>query len=107
MRTPSNAQRTLMLTLTLLMATAVGCESIMDEIDNAHEMVGIGDKQDEKLAAKAVADEPVKKGIDWSVSRSINTGQVDESIVRCKLGGASQFMRKDDCLTRGGTPGSV
>lgn len=93
------------LALALLVATSVGCGSIMDEIDSAHELVGVSEKEEPKTAAKA--DEPAKKGIDWTVSRSINTGEVDESIVSCKLGGSTQFMREVDCLTRGGKPGNV
>ena len=89
----------------LFLATALGC-SVLDEIDDAHAKMGIGEeKKSEKQAANA--EEPVKKGIDWSVSRSINTGQVDPSIINCKLGGATQFMRKDDCLSRGGRPKKI
>jgi hypothetical protein len=77
----------------------------MDEIDDAHAMIGIKDEKPEKTAAKDPV--PVKKGIDWSVSHSINTGQVDPSIVSCRLGGSTHFTRRDECLTRGGTPSGL
>jgi hypothetical protein len=88
----------------LALAASVGCGEIMNELDAANAMVGNGKPKPEK---KAQPEAPEKKGIDWSVSRSINTGEVDESIVSCSLDGATQFMRRDDCLTRGGTPGRV
>ncbi|MEE2662643.1 MAG: hypothetical protein VX681_00880 [Myxococcota bacterium] len=89
---------------TLCLAAALGC-SVLEEIDGAHSAMGIGDEKLEGSTAKA--EVPEKRGIDWSVSRSINTGQVDPSIVSCRLAGATQFMRKDDCLTRGGTPSAL
>ncbi len=87
------------------LATAIGC-SVLDEIDDAHAMIGIGkEKKSEKQQANA--EEAVKKGVDWTVSHSINTGQVDPSIINCKLGGATKFMRKDDCISQGGRPNKI
>jgi len=40
----------------------------------------------------------------WGEARSLDPQDMDSSIVRCKLGGTSQFMGRDDCLARGGTP---
>ena len=88
----------------LALSTTVGCSDVMNELDAANAMVG---NEKPKPETKAAAEAPEKKGIDWSVSRSINTGEVDESIVSCRLGGSTQFMRRDDCRTRGGTPGRV
>ena len=89
----------------LVLCTSLGCREILAELDSASEMVGTKEKKKEEIAK---AEEPeAKKGIDWTVSKSINTGQVDSSIVRCKLGGSTQFMKRDDCVTRGGKPGSV
>jgi len=99
MRTPALALASFSLVL------ALGC-GVMDEIDSAHAMLGIGEeKKPEKKAGETEA--PEKKGIDWTVSRSINTGQVDPSITRCTLGGSTQFMREVDCLSRGGRPGQI
>ena len=89
---------------TLCQIAVLGC-SVLEEIDNAHAMMGIEKKKPEKTVAAAEA--PEKKGIDWSVSHSINTGQVDPSIVSCKLGGSTLFMRKDNCLIRGGAPSAL
>lgn len=79
----------------LFLTTALGC-SVMDDIDEAHTAMKI-----------TRGRTPAKQGIDWTVSRSINTGQVDPSIIRCKLVGTTLFMREDDCLSRGGTPNKI
>ncbi len=38
----------------------------------------------------------------WGGARSLDTQDIDESIVRCQLGSSTQFMGRDDCLARGG-----
>ena len=38
----------------------------------------------------------------WNEARSINRRKKDSDLVQCRLGGSSQFMRKTDCLSRGG-----
>ena len=43
----------------------------------------------------------------WKEARSLNTGEVDESMVSCELGGSTQFMSRSDCLARGSEAGAV
>ena len=91
----------------LLLAVGTGCSDILAEIDSAHELAGTSKPAEKpEQTAKADGEEP-KKGIDWTTSRSINSGQVDASIVRCSLDGSTQFMKRDDCITRGGSPDGV
>jgi len=86
---------------TLFLTAALGC-SVLEEIDAAHSAMNIGEKPTGRSESGPETDE--KRGIDWTTSRSINTGQINPDFVSCKLGSATQFMRKDDCLTRGGAP---
>jgi hypothetical protein len=41
----------------------------------------------------------------WGKARSLSSRDLDSGIVPCGLPGGTQFMRKDDCLSRGGKPG--
>ena len=90
---------------TLLLAFAVGCGEVLAELDTANEMVGNG-KKEEKKTASAPEEQP-RKGIDWTTSKSINAAEIDDSIVSCRIGGSTQFMRRTDCVTRGGSPAGV
>lgn len=38
----------------------------------------------------------------WANVKSIAADEMSEDIVRCVLGGSDQYMRKHDCLSRGG-----
>ena len=90
----------------LVLATTFGC-SIVEELDNAAAMMEHNGSEKKSETAKAEEDEPKKKGIDWTVSRSLHAGEIDASIVRCSFGGSAQFMRVDDCRLRGGKPGKI
>jgi hypothetical protein len=36
--------------------------------------------------------------------KTFTSGTVSEEITRCKLKGDTQFMKKDECISRGGVP---
>jgi hypothetical protein len=38
----------------------------------------------------------------WQTARTLGSEPMDESIAGCRLGGRVEFMRRDDCLARGG-----
>ena len=40
----------------------------------------------------------------WNEATSLAPTGIDSSIVTCRIGQSTQFMSKDDCLTRGGVP---
>jgi hypothetical protein len=40
----------------------------------------------------------------WRTASSVTSEEGDSSITSCALGGRSEFMQRDDCLARGGTP---
>jgi hypothetical protein len=40
----------------------------------------------------------------WKKARSVTSREAKSELVRCDLRGATQFMRRPDCLARGGTP---
>jgi hypothetical protein len=51
----------------------------------------------------------VQKGMKqwWQEARSLNTGEIDEGIVRCQIRGGTEYMQRDDCLSHGGEPHSA
>ena len=58
---------------------------------------------DEDVRARAV--ELREKSVEWwGKAQSFTKGSIDESIVSCRLDGAVQFMREQDCRARGGRP---
>jgi len=40
----------------------------------------------------------------WRTASSVTSEEGDSSITSCALGGRSEFMQREDCLARGGTP---
>lgn len=40
----------------------------------------------------------------WRTASSVTSEDGDSSITSCALGGRSEFMQREDCLARGGTP---
>jgi len=90
----------------IVLTATLGC-SIVEELDNAAAMMEHNGSEKKSETAKAEEDEPKKKGIDWTVSRSLHAGEIDATIVRCSFGSSVQFMRVDDCHLRGGTPGKI
>lgn len=39
----------------------------------------------------------------WETATTLGSEPMDETIAGCRLGGRVEFMRRDDCLARGGT----
>jgi hypothetical protein len=54
-------------------------------------------ESDEHKASKPIGDW-------WKKSRSVTSSEAKSDLVRCDLGRTTQFMRRPDCLARGGTP---
>ena len=76
--------------------------SALDELDKANAVMKTKEpkKQDE-----AAAKPPAKIGEEWWKSAtSLASGEKDPSLTSCRLEGRTQFMRKNDCLARGGRP---
>jgi hypothetical protein len=107
------ALRLIALALTALLG--LGC-FVLDELDSAEKLLdspGFSDNQQKKKPAspepppaapeKAQADRP-SVGEWWKKTRSLTSGEVSAEFVKCELRGATQFMRRPDCLARGGTP---
>jgi len=100
--------------LALTTILGLGC-FVLDELDSAKELMekpGFSVKQEKKPDApeqpqavpeKGHADRP-SLGEWWKKTRSLTSGQVSDEFVKCELGGATQFMRRPNCLARGGTP---
>ena len=106
----NQGMRLLLATFVILsLAGSLGC-SIMDELDGANEKMdkfsNTKDKQEE--AADDDGDQPLSPQARaskwWSEARSLDSEPMAESIVRCRLHGTNQFMRRDECLNRGGKP---
>jgi hypothetical protein len=110
-----------LITLVLPLLLSPGC-FVFDEIDKGMEIMEAHTPKDKKktgekeTAAKAGKDgeEPLtySKAAQawWGNAKSLSTaeGAGDASgdpIVKCRESGRSQFMKRSDCLTRGGDPG--
>ena len=100
--------------LALTTSLLLGC-FVLDELDAAENLMekpGFSSEQKKKPGPpeqpQAVRDtgnaDRVPVSDWWKKARSLTSGEVDDGIVRCELGGATQFMRRPDCLARGGTP---
>jgi hypothetical protein len=100
----------------LAMATILGLGCfVFDELDSAENLLanpGFSEQQKKKPDApkqphaapeKAHVDRP-SEGDWWKKSRSLTSGEVSDEFVRCELDGATQFMRRPNCLARGGRP---
>jgi hypothetical protein len=112
------ARRILVAALALGLAT--GC-FVFDELDGAKDMMDhpsfpargpVAEKDDPPAPPPAAAAKPAAPSAPakvladmqawWKEARTLSSEAVDEDLVRCELGGRSQFMRHDDCLARGG-----
>lgn len=97
--------RTLVLAGALALAAGTGC--FLDEIDKS--MATYPGKAAEKAKAKSEATS-VEEGAKpsgsswWETARTIGPELQDETITSCALGGRTEFMRRDNCLARGGRP---
>jgi hypothetical protein len=100
--------------LALVTILALGC-FVLDELDKSKELMdkpSFSSQEEKKPEApaqpqaapgKAPAGRP-SVGDWWKKTRSLAPGDVSSEVVRCGLDGAVQFMRRPDCLARGGTP---
>jgi len=100
--------------LLLLVAGLVGCGAL-EELDKANAMVGnnVENKKQSSDTAAATGAAPRTNPLLeqskqwWEGATSLAPKAMDSSIVSCRIDGGTQFMAKDDCLTRGGRPGST
>jgi len=97
------------LALALCLVFSNGC-MVLDEVDKANAKM-TKKKAPPKTeattnAAVAAKDNPLLKQSKewWGRATSLAPSGIDSTIVKCGLGGATQFMSKNDCLSRGGTP---
>jgi hypothetical protein len=99
----------LLIALSLLSSGSLGCGGILDEIDGAHEEMGINEEKKvnkakvakrSKKSRKAAAIAKAKEW--WHQVESLSPIQLDESISRCDVNGHVTFMTRDDCESRGG-----
>jgi hypothetical protein len=104
-----------LIALALTTILGLGC-FVLDELDAAENLMdkpGFSDKQQKKkpdaseqpqaAPEKGRADRP-SVGDWWKKTRSLTSGEVSDEFVKCEIGGATQFMRRPNCLARGGTP---
>ena len=108
-------RRVLVFVLILALATSSGC-MVLDEVDAAAaKMPGTkkadakDDASDQEVSVTSAAARTKQALLEeskrwWDQATSLAPGDVESSIVRCQVRGEMQFMSKDDCLSRGGTP---
>lgn len=90
-----------------VLLAGTGC--FLDEIDKSMELYP-GAKKTAKPEPKADAPGKGKDGAPtsaaawWATARSIGPELADDTITSCTVGGRTEFMRRDNCLARGGTP---
>jgi hypothetical protein len=103
-----------LIALALTAILGLGC-FVLDELESAESLMdnpSFADKQQKKPDAqkqpqaapeKSHASRPPLRDW-WKKTRSLTAGEVSDEFVKCELGGTTQFMRRPDCLARGGTP---
>ncbi len=104
--------RTLVLAVAFALVAGTGC--FLDEIDKSMALYPgqaakqAKEKEEAKVKADAAAAE--KAGANssgpswWETARTIGPELQDETITTCALDGRTEFMRRDNCLARGGRP---
>ena len=91
---------------------------VMDEMDAAAAKMPTSGKEklahkkarkagDPQPAASASAENPIVEQTKewWKRASSLAPTELEATIVSCRLSGGTQFMSRDDCLARGGSPG--
>ncbi len=76
------------------------------EIMEAHTPLVNKKKREEEVRARdASPAKPDPRVAWWKNARSLGPRSKSESetLVNCLVGGSTRFMRRDDCLTRGGS----
>lgn len=119
---------TRLLLAAVALAAASGC-FVNEEIDNASNMLGKdkshqqpaktgdarpdapkpggkpGDKGTAVASAGSAAQGVVATGKEWwAKATTLGSEESNPEIAGCTLGGRLEFMLRDDCLARGGTP---
>jgi hypothetical protein len=104
--------RAFLITLLIVaLSASTGC-MVLEEVDAAAAKMPKAKKSraaEDEEAATSVAD----KGSAlleqsrqwWQEAKSLAPSGLEASIVRCRFPGSTQYMSKDDCRSRGGTPG--
>ena len=109
--------RLVVLALTTILG--LGC-FVLEELDSAGDLMdkpGFADKQQQKQKKKkpAAPEQPQAApekghanlpsvGDWWKKTRSLTSGEVADEFVKCEVDGMMQFMRRPNCLARGGKP---
>ena len=107
---PLRSLRSLVLVGAFALVAGTGC--FLDEIDKSMALYPgqAAEKAKEKEKAEAAAATAAQKGAQpsgpswWETARTIGPELEDETITTCALGGRTEFMRRDNCLARGGRP---
>ena len=111
------------LALALVTVLGLGC-FVFEELDAAEDLMERPSFSNEKTKEPAKPRQPdtpqqaeaapeksftdrLSEGEWWKKTRSLTSGEVSDEFVKCDLGGKTQFMRRPDCLARGGTPRSA
>lgn len=93
--------------LVALLFSSSGC-MVLDEVDAANAKMTKGKKTTAPTAAAAPAAPADKTTVLqqstkwWKKATSLAPASMDSSIVRCQIDGGTQYMSRDDCLSRGG-----
>jgi len=105
---PFRSLRTLALAGALALVAGTGC--FLGEIDKSMENYPGGSaaakkEPDRPPAATPAGEKAAPAGPSWwATARTLGSEPTDKSIASCALGGRTEFMRRDDCLARGGRP---
>jgi hypothetical protein len=111
-------RRILALACLLLLSLPLGGCWVIDELDSGKKLMDDhsakpkkGQAEEEATAAKAAKSGKSGRRLDAYFTaeeqagtvKSFAPGQVSEGIVACKVGGATQFMKREECAARGGS----
>ena len=103
--------RTSVLVAVLTSLLCAGC-FVLDEIDKGSAELERRSPTSSRTKGTPEAPEQDEERPDraavsrwWQEARSLVPGEGDRDLVRCRLEGATQFMRSDDCRSRGGQVG--
>jgi hypothetical protein len=98
--------------MALLCVALSGCW-VFDELDSGMEKMERYSSAKKPAEAAPEAPAPAAKGPRASEyfasqknARTFTKGQLSGDIVSCQVNGATQFMKQDECLRRGGVPKS-
>jgi len=91
----------------IVTATPTGIEGDLAELDRLDAELAAGDPPGtptaEASSASASANEPIAAMLEAATRPAPTAADADlDRMVRCRLGGSTQFMRAADCATRGG-----